>query len=146
MAWYMCNFCAVQYQRVSQNGGTHKNQNSLTIYVTILLVIVTSTVWNNHTSYFNFPIVNFLFTCSNIPAAPAYGVYNSQLIRYSIACGSYQDFLDRGLLLTGNLLNQGFLLVKLKSSLRKFYGCHHDLVDRYGISVSQNTMDMFYLS
>jgi hypothetical protein len=142
----MCNFCAVQYQRVSQNGGTHKNQNSLTIYVTILLVIVTSTVWNNHTSYFNFPIVNFLFTCSNIPAAPAYGVYNSQLIRYSIACGSYQDFLDRGLLLTGNLLNQRFLLVKLKSSLRKFYGCHHDLVDRYGISVSQNTMDMFYLS
>jgi hypothetical protein len=135
MAWYMCNFCAVQYQRVSQNGGTHKNQNSLTIYVTILLVIVTSTVWNNHTSYFNFPIVNFLFTCSNIPAAPAYGVYNSQLIRYSIACGSYQDFLDRGLLLTGNLLNQRFLLVKLKSSLRKFYGCHHDLVDRYGICV-----------
>jgi hypothetical protein len=108
MAWYMCNFCAVQYQRVSQNGGTHKNQNSLTIYVTILLVIVTSTVWNNHTSYFNFPIVNFLFTCSNIPAAPAYGVYNSQLIRYSIACGSYQDFLDRGLLLTGNLLNQSW--------------------------------------
>ena len=35
------------------------------------------------------------------------------------------------------ILNQGFLLVKLKSSLRKFYGRHHDLVDRYGISVSQ---------
>jgi hypothetical protein len=28
-------------------------------------------------------------------------------------------FLDRGLLLTRKLLNQGFLLVKLKSSLRK---------------------------
>jgi hypothetical protein len=27
----------------------------------------------------------------------------------SIACGSYQDFLDRGLLLTRKLLNQGFL-------------------------------------
>jgi hypothetical protein len=25
--------------------------------------------------------------------------------------------------------------VKLKSSLRKFYGLHHDIVDRYGISV-----------
>jgi len=24
-----------------------------------------------------------------------------------------------------------------KSSLRQFYGCHHDLVDRCGISVSQ---------
>ena len=82
---------------------------------------------------FNFPIVNFPFICNNIPAAPAYGVYISQLIRDSRACGSYQDFLDRELLLTRKLMNQGFLLVKLKSSLRKFYGRHHDLVNRYGI-------------
>ena len=64
----------------------------------------------------------------------------SGLKRYSRACGSYQDFLDRGLLLTMKLLNQGFLLIKLKSSLQKCYGRHHDLVDRYGISVSQMTM------
>ena len=67
--------------------------------------------------HFNCPIVNFPFICRNIPAAPAYGVYISQLIRYSRACGSYQDFLDRLLLLIRKLLNQGFLLVK--SSLRK---------------------------
>jgi hypothetical protein len=95
---------------------------------------------------FNFPIVNFPFICSNIPVAPAYGVYTSQMIRYSRACGSYQDFLDIGLLLTRKLLNQGFPLVKLKSSLRKIYGRHYDLVDRYGISVSQMTTDMFHLS
>jgi hypothetical protein len=90
---------------------------------------------------FNVPIV------SNIPAAPTYGVYISQLIRYSRACGSYRDFLDRGLLLTRKLLNQGFLLVKLKSSLRKFYGRHHDLVDRYWIYVSQmTTANMCHLS
>jgi len=40
---------------------------------------------------------------------------------------------------------QGFLLVKLKSLLRKFYDRHHDLYSCYGISVSQMTMDMFYL-
>jgi hypothetical protein len=57
---------------------------------------------------FNILIVNFPFICSNIPAAPACEVYISQLIRYSRACGSYQDFLDRGLLLTRKLLNQGF--------------------------------------
>ena len=85
---------------------------------------------------FNFPIVNFPFICSNIPAAPAYGVYFCQLIRYSRACCSYQDFLDRGLLLIRKLLNQGFLLFKLKSSLRMFYGHHHDLVERNGIFVS----------
>ena len=71
------------------------------------------------------------FICSNIPAAPAYWVFISQLIRYSRACGSYKDFLDRGLLLTRKLLNQ----VKLKSSFRKLYGRHHDLVDRCGIYV-----------
>jgi hypothetical protein len=65
---------------------------------------------------FNFVIVNFPFICSNIPAAPAYGVYISQLIRYSRACGSYQDFLDGGLLLTRKLLNQGFLLVSITNS------------------------------
>ena len=54
---------------------------------------------------FNFLIVNLQFICSKIPAAPAYGVYLSQLIRYSRACGSYQDILDRGLLLTRKLLN-----------------------------------------
>ena len=69
----------------------------------------------NKRDYFNLPIVNFPLICSNIPAAPAYGVYISQLIRYTRACGSYQDFLDRGLLLTRKLWNQGFLLVKLKS-------------------------------
>ena len=77
---------------------------------------------------------------------PAYGVYLSHLIRYSRACGPYQDFIDRGLLLTRKLLIQGFLLVKLKSSLRKFYGRHHDLVDCYGIFVSQMTTVMSHLS
>jgi hypothetical protein len=61
-----------------------------------------------------------IYIYRNIPATPAYGIYIAQLIRYSRACGSYQDFFDRGLLLTRKLLNQGFLLVKLMSSLRIF--------------------------
>ena len=65
---------------------------------------------------FNCPIVNFPFICSSIPVPPAYGVHISQLIRYARACGSYQEFLDRR-----KLLKQGFLLVKLKSSFRRFY-------------------------
>ena len=64
---------------------------------------------------FNFPIVTFPFICNNIPAAPTYGVYISHLIRYYRACGTYQDFLERGFVLTRKLLNQGFLLVQLKS-------------------------------
>ena len=55
------------------------------------------------TDDFNFPIVNFPFLCGNIPASSAYGIYLSQLIRYSRSCGSYPDFLGRGLLLTRKL-------------------------------------------
>jgi hypothetical protein len=62
------------------------------------------------------------------------------------SCGSYQDFPHRGLLIARKILHQVLLLVNLKSPLRKFYGRHHDLVDRYGISVSQMTTDMFHLS
>ena len=95
---------------------------------------------------FSFPIVNFLFLTSNIPAAHAYGVYISQLIRNSRACISYHDFLDRGFLLTRKLFNKEFQMMKLKLSLRKFYGRHHELVDRYGITVSQMISDMFLTS
>ena len=89
-------------------------------------------------NHFNFPIVNLPFICSNIQTAPAYRVYISQLIRYPRPCGSYQDFLNRGVLLTMKLLNQRSLLVKMKPSLRKFHGRHLDLVDRNGISVSND--------
>jgi hypothetical protein len=81
---------------------------------------------------FNFPIAKFPFKCSNFPAAPAYGVYISQLIRYSRACGSYQNFLDRRLLLTRKLLNQGFLLVKFRGHIiDNFYYRGHVIGNSY---------------
>ena len=92
---------------------------------------------------FDFPIVNFPFLSSNIPEAPAYGLYISQLIRYSRACDIYSDFIDRARLLTKKLLNQGSVVPKLQSSLLKFYGRHHDLVDRYDKTVSQMKEDLF---
>ena len=55
------------------------------------------------------------FLIDNIPAALAYYVYISPLIRYSSVSGSYHDVLDRRLLLTWKLLNQGFLVVELNS-------------------------------
>ena len=83
---------------------------------------------------FNFPTMNVPFICSNIPVAPTYGVYSSQLIRYSRVCG----ILDTGLLLTRKRLNNGFLVAKLKSSLRKFYGRRNELVNRYAIYVTND--------
>lgn len=39
-----------------------------------------------------------------------------------------------------------FSVVKLKSLLRRFYDRHRDLVNRYGVSRSQITTNMFRLS
>ena len=39
---------------------------------------------------FHFDIVNFSDLSGNIPTAPAYGTYISQLIRYSRACHYYK--------------------------------------------------------
>ena len=92
---------------------------------------------------FNFPIVNFPFLSSNIPSAPAYGVYVSQLIRYARACSNYQDFMERGKVLTTKLLSQGYQKTKLVATLKKFYGRHHDLVNPYNVAVSRIVSDVF---
>jgi hypothetical protein len=55
----------------------------------------------------NLPVVNFPFIWSNIQEAPAYGVYISQMIRYSRVGGSYHDSLERGLLLQGSYSTKG---------------------------------------
>ena len=57
---------------------------------------------------FNFLFVIFPFLSSDIPSSPAYGVYVSQLIRYARACSNYQDFMERGKVLTTKLLSQGY--------------------------------------
>jgi len=64
----------------------------------------------------------------------------------SLNNASFGDFVDRIYPIELEIKDTTeilFLLVKLKSSLRKFYGRHHN---RYGISVSQMTTDMFHLS
>jgi hypothetical protein len=55
---------------------------------------------------FTFPTVNYPFISSNIPE---YGVYISQLIRYSRVSAQYSDFLVRAQLLMQNLLKQVFV-------------------------------------
>jgi len=85
----------------------------------------------------------FCFVCvrpvSSVPNVVSVSGFS---IRFSLmfisgACGSYHDFLG-GLLLTRKLLHQGFLVVKLKSSFRRLYSRHHDLISCFGISVTDD--------
>ena len=91
---------------------------------------------------FNFHITNFPFLSSNIPSSPAYGVFISQLIRYARACSSYECFILRAARLSSKLLRQGYVMERLKSSLRKLYGRYGDLIKHYEVSLSQMLHDI----
>ena len=91
---------------------------------------------------FNFHITNFPFLSSNIPSSPAYGVFISRLIRYARSCSSYECFILRAARLSSKLLGQGYVMERLKSSLRKFYGRYGDLIKHYEVSLSQMLHDI----
>ena len=90
---------------------------------------------------FGFHIVNFPFMSSNIPSAPAYGVYASQLVRYGRCCSSYSDILIRHRALVKRLLSQGYKVNRLSNTFKKFYGRHTDLVGQYKKNVCQMFAD-----
>lgn len=56
---------------------------------------------------FSFPIVNFPFLDGDVPLAPSYGVYISQLVRFARICNKVSDFNDRNQCITKKLLHQG---------------------------------------
>lgn len=95
---------------------------------------------------FNFQIVSFTFLSTNIPSAPLYCIYISQLIFYACTCLHYMDFINRGVFLTLKLLHQSLEEEWLKLTLHKFYGHHHKLVGRFEVDVSQLTTNMIWRS
>ena len=64
---------------------------------------------------FDFDIlVNFPFLNDDVPRRPSYGVYISQLIRFSRVCSHVDDFNTRNKCLTAKLLKQGYRYHKLR--------------------------------
>ena len=96
-----------------------------------------TTKLNDKRDAFGFHFVNFPFMSSNIPSAPAYGVYASQLIRYARCCSNYSDFLSRHKVLVTRLLSLGYKVNRLSNTFKKFYGRHTDLVGQYRKDVCQ---------
>ena len=90
---------------------------------------------------FGFHTVNVPFLSSNIPPAPSYGVYASQLIRYARCCSNYSDFLSRHRVLVTRLLSQSYKVNRLSNTFKKFYGRYNDLVGQYKKNVCQMFAD-----
>ena len=92
---------------------------------------------------FDFHFVNFPYLSSNIPSGPSYGVYISQLIRYARCCSHYDDFRYRHKRLVDRLLSQGYIVLRLEKSFKKFYGRYQDLIEKYQRSVNVKVNDSF---
>ena len=90
---------------------------------------------------FGFHILNFPFMSSNIPSAPACGVYASHLIRYARCCSNYSDFSLRHRVLVTRLLSQDYKVDRLSNTFKKFYGRHTGLVGQYKKNVCQMFAD-----
>ena len=90
---------------------------------------------------FGFYIVNFPFMSSNIPSAPAYGVYAPQLVRYGRCCSNYSNLLSRHRALVTRLLSQGHKVNRLSNTFKKFCGRHTGLVGQYKKNVCQTFAD-----
>ena len=76
---------------------------------------ITTKLYDKHDA-FGFHTVNFPFISSNIPSAPAYGVYASQLICYANCCSNYSDFLLCHRALVTRLLSQSYKINHLSNT------------------------------
>ena len=101
--------------------------------------------WNFCSVLYCFHITIFSFLSSNIPSSPAHSVFILQFIWYARACSSYECFILRARRLSSKLLKQEYLMERLKSSFRKFYGRYGDLIRKYEVSCSRMLGDILTL-
>ena len=80
---------------------------------------------------FNFNLLNYPHTDSNIYMGPAYGVYVSRLIAFSRICTGFYNVEYRHTLLFDKLLKQGYSEMKLKMSFLKLFDKNKSLLRKY---------------
>ena len=88
----------------------------LDLHLSISNGFVSSKIYDKRND-FDFDIVNFPFLDGDVPRSTSYGVYISQLIRFSRVSSHVADFDARNKSLTAKLLQQGYRYNKKKTSL-----------------------------
>ena len=102
----------------------------LDLYLLISNGFVSSKIYDKRDG-FDFDIVNFPFLDDDVPRAPSYSVYISQLIWFARVSSHLADFNARNKTLTANLLQQGYRYHKLRKAFSKFYCRHYELISKY---------------
>ena len=75
---------------------------------------------------FDFDIVNFPFLNGDVPRSTSYGVYISQLIRFTRVSSHVDNFNTRKKVLPAKLLRQGYRYHKIRKAFSKFYRRHFE--------------------
>ena len=99
----------------------------LDLHLSISTDIVSTKIYDKRDDS-DFEIVNFPSLDGDVPRSTSYGVYISQLIRFSRASSYVADFNTRNKLLTQKLLKQAYRYHKLHKTISKFYRRYYDLI------------------
>ena len=83
----------------------------------------------------DFDNVDFPSLDAHVPRSTSYGVYISQLIRFTRASSHVTDFNTRNTLLAQKLLKQGYRIHKLRKTFSKFYRGYNDLMSEYQVGL-----------
>ena len=100
------------------------------------MILVSTKIYDKR-DHFNFDIVNFPFLDGDVPQRPFYGVYISQLIRFSRASSHVTNFNNRNKFVTVKLLKQGYRYHKLCKAVSIFYRRHFELIEKYHVSLTK---------
>ena len=79
--------------------------------------------------------MNFPYLDGNVRRSTSYGVYISQLFRFTRMSCHVDDFNTRNKVLTEKLLRQGYRYHKLRKAFSKFYRRHFDLVSKHNVGL-----------
>ena len=102
----------------------------LTLNLSITNGIISSKIYNKRDG-FKLEVENFPFLDGDVSRSPSWGVYISQLIRFTRVCSNVDDFNNRNLFLTVKLWRQGYRYHKIRKAFSKFYHRHLKLTVKF---------------
>ena len=102
----------------------------LDMHLSISNDIVSTKIYDKRED-FDLGIVHFLFLDGDVPRSTSYGVYISQLIRFTRASSYVADFNTFNKLLTQKLLKQVYRYRKLPKHFQKIYRRYYDLISKF---------------
>ena len=86
---------------------------------------------------FKFKIVSYPDLSSNIPKAPAYGVFIAQLLRIFRTCSSLDDANHRIILLSSKLANQGYSVLRMAKDGRRTLDRHQWICRKFKCKIHE---------